>query len=149
MLDNDVNALIAEASLAQRPYVADGKVTPAERESAFLAFLACMEKEGLVTTDYSLRTDGGESVTQATGALTAEQVDRITSTCRTYNYTIVGAVYAAHNQRSEEEEREVLDKAAGCMRDRGIDVPDKATLNQLSEADRGTATECYAAAERH
>lgn len=40
-MDNDVDALIAEATLAQRPYVADGRVTPAERESAFLAFLAC------------------------------------------------------------------------------------------------------------
>lgn len=146
-VENDVAALIAEASPAQQPYLEDGVVTAAERETAFLDFLDCMEAEGLVTTDYNMRPDGGETVQQDNGDLTADEIDQITNTCRTDRYVIVGAVYTAQNGRTDEEERAVLDQAADCMRDSGLEVPGGATLNQLSEIDREISTDCYAAAE--
>lgn len=81
-VENDVAALIAESTPSQRPYLEDGTVTPAERERAFLDFLDCMSAEGLTTTEYELRPEGGESVVQEQGSLTDTEVDA----CRRSRY---------------------------------------------------------------
>ncbi len=144
-----------EGTEAQAPYLADGEVTPAEREAAFLAMVACMEDRGVEVTDYELQPRGGESIF-VTSDLPEEAEDRIVRECRQEYYLAVAAVYARQHEPSEREVAQHLDRAAECMRSRGLPipaelpkgVPEYEAFAFLADFDPQAASTCWDETER-
>ena len=138
----DIIAL--EGTEAQAPYLADGEVTPAEREAAFLAMVACMKERGVEVTDYELQPRGGESIFVASD-LPEEAEDRVVRECRQEYYLAVAAVYARQHGPTAEEEAREAKRIAECMRERGVDVPDGLTFLEMNDIDPFQAGMCYEA----
>ncbi len=133
-----------EGTEAQAPYLADGKVTPAEREAAFLAMAACMKDRGVEITNYELRPRGGESI-EVQSELPDEEQDRVVRECRQEYYLAVGAVYARQYGPTAEEEAKEAERIAECMRERGVDVPDGLTFLEMYDLDPRQGGLCYEA----
>ncbi len=138
----DIIAL--EGTEAHAPYLADGNVTAAEREAAFLAMAACMKDRGVEVTDYELQPRGGESIF-VTSDLPEEAEDRIVRKCRQEYYLAVAAVYARQHGPTAEEEAIEAKRIAECMRERGVDVPDDLTFLEMNDIDPFQAGMCYEA----
>ena len=136
-----------EATESQAPYLADGDVTPAEREAAFLAWVTCMESQGVVVTDYSLDPHGGETI-NVDSAFPEDLQDRIVTQCRQEHYLVVAAVYTRQHGLTQAEEAEQAERIAQCMRDRGVDVPEGLTFLQLQDIDPFQAGLCYETVRR-
>lgn len=134
-----------EGTESQRPYLADGEVTPAEREAAFLAWVSCIESEGVEVTDYSLDPRGGETI-NIDSALAEDVEDRIVTDCRQEYYLAVSAVYSRQHGLTQQEEADQLARIAQCMRDKGLDVPEGLSFLQLQDLDPYQAGLCYEAA---
>ncbi len=142
----DINILIDTAPEAQQRFIEDGLVTDAEREAAYLEFIGCMEDQGIATLNYELGSNGGDTFEQDSGSIDPEQVNSITTSCRSAHYVEVGAVYEFNNRLSEEDQQRILDDTAACMRDKGFDVVEGATLDQMNEIERTETATCWAAA---
>lgn len=141
----EIDLLIQDAPAEQQEAIEDGVVTTAERERAYLAFLSCMESQGLRTVRYELNVHGGDQIEQDSGSLSPEQVDNITRSCRSTYYTVVGVVYEYSNRRTVAEEAEHLERIAECLRGNGVEVPNAADLDEMTAIDRGLTSECIAA----
>ena len=133
-----------EGTEAQAPYLADGKVTPAEREAAFLAMAACMEDRGVEIVDYDLRPRGGERI-EVASELPDDEEDRVVRECRHEYYLAVAAVYARQYGPTAEEEAREAERIAECMRERGVDVPEGLTFEEMHDLDPFQAGMCYEA----
>ena len=144
-----------EGTEAQAPYLADGEVTQAEREAAFLAMVACMKDRGVEVTDYELQPRGGESIF-VTSDLPEEAEDRVVRECRQEYYLAVAAVYARQHGPTLREIAEHLERAADCMRSRGFSVPNDLphvaaeyeAFGFLADFDPRIASECWDQTER-
>lgn len=142
----DIIAL--EGTDEQAPYLADGEVTAAEREAAFLAMAACVKERGVEVTGYELDPRGGEYV-EVSSDLPEEAEDRIVKECRQQYYLAVAAVYARQHGPTAEEETAEAERIAECMRERGVDVPDGLTFLELNDIDPFQAGLCYEAIHEH
>lgn len=143
-LSPEIGRLVDEATDAQKPYLEDGVVTPAEREAAFLAMKACMEDNGVEITDYTLRDDG-ETIQTASDLDDAAE-ERIVKDCRAEEYMVVAAVFREQNAPSGQEEAEIIQLAADCMREQGLETPESPTLDDLLAIDPLVGGRCYDAA---
>ena len=133
-----------EGTEAQAPYLADGEVTPAEREAAFLAMAACMEDRGVEIVDYDLRPRGGETI-EVQSELPDDEEDRVVRECRQEYYLAVAAVYARQHGPTAEERAREAERIADCLRDHGVDVPDGLTFEEMYDLDPRQAGLCYEA----
>lgn len=144
-LSPEINRLIAEeATEAQHPYLEDGVVSPAEREGAFLAWVACVEGNGVEVLDYTLRDDG-ETIS-TTSNLDDAAEERVIEDCRREEYRVVAIVFREQNARSAQEEADWVQQTTDCMREQGAEAPDSATLDDLLAVDPLIAGRCYDAA---
>jgi len=141
-LSPEIDRLIdQEATEAQRIYLEDGVVSPAEREAAFLAMVTCLNDNGVEVTDYTLRNDG-ETI-QTTSDLEDDVEEQIVKECRAEEYQVVAIVFREQNAPSAQDETEWLQQAADCMREQGVEPPDNATLDDLLAVDPLVAGRCY------
>jgi len=144
-LSPEINRLIAEeARDAQRAYLEDGVVSPAEREGAFFAWVACIESNGVEVLNYTLRDDG-ETI-ETTSNLDDAEEEIVVEECRKEEYRVVAIVFREQNAPSAQEETDWVRQAADCMREQGVDPPDSATLDDLLAVDPLAAGRCYDAA---
>ena len=71
-----IQAVIDQAGPSQLPFLADGVVTPAERERAFLNAVTCAADQGVEVYDYTLYPYGSEEfLTRVIGQDGDGQVD--------------------------------------------------------------------------
>ena len=133
-----------EGTEAQAPYLADGKVTPAEREAAFLSMAACMKDRGVEIADYDLQPGGGETI-EVQSELPDDEQDRVVRECRQEYYLAVAAVYARQYGPTAEEQAREAERIAECMRERGVDVPEGLTFLEMNDLDPLQAGLCYEA----
>jgi hypothetical protein len=138
----DIIAL--EGTEAQAPYLADGSVTAAEREAAFLAMASCTEAQGVRVTTYDLYPRGGEHV-EVSSDLPEDEEDRIVRDCRQEYYLAVAAVYARQHGLTAEEEAAEAERIAECMREDGVDVPEGLSFLEMNDIDPTRAVFCYQA----
>lgn len=156
------------AGESQRPFLADGVITPAERERAYLNFVSCAAQRRVEIYDFSLDPRGGDSFNTRTAGETSEEeqvtpdpaegrhgdgaaverpvslVDRVVDECRGEHYAAVGLLFSYQNRRSGQELQQFEADLAQCMRDRGAEVPVGATKEQMSGIDRELNNLCWA-----
>lgn len=132
---------------SQAEYLADGVVTPEERAAAHLAWVSCLEANGVEVVGYTLEPKGGDSIDLASGTSDGSH-DGTVEYCRHEYYSAVGAVYALQHGPTEEEAAEHAARIAACMRGEGVRVPDGLTLFELLDLDQASANLCYGRVEQ-
>jgi hypothetical protein len=161
----EVARAVDGASPSQQPILADGIVTTAERERAYLAFIDCAQQGGVEVYGWELAPDGGDtfqtrllsaasvppSSTTIAGAAPPGAVeappsveDQVINSCRHEQYTEVGLLYTFTHRLTGDDLRDWYDRIADCMRSKGVDVPSGATLDQMESIDRGLEGRCEA-----
>ena len=154
----DIQLYLDSAPPSQQEFLADGEVTPAERERAFLNFVACASDQGVEVYDYKLTPTGGNSYSTrlASGEVGAvpdfeedgapiEVTDqgKIVETCDSEFFVSTEIVYSYQHRRKGDELRKFWDDMADCMRRLGADVPDGADRNQMEDINRDYANQCW------
>lgn len=159
----EVQVEIDAAGESQQAFLADGVITPSERERAYLNFVQCAAEDDVRVYDFQLNPRGGDSfntedlsvghVSQSPGqsdgpadgpvAVPGTRVEDVVSRCRGEHYVAVGLLHAYQNRRSGDELTRFEGDVAQCMRDRGVDVPAGATQDQMAELDRAANGECF------
>jgi len=144
----EVARLIAdEASEAELPYLEDGLVTAAEREAAFLAYVDCLEASGIEVLDYHLQPRGGDSVQSRPGSLDVETADQMDRACREQHYAVISLVFRLQSLPTAQEEAEIVYSAGECLRDRGLEIPDGGTRDDLKRIAPVDSFDCLDEAE--
>lgn len=160
----EVDRAIALASPAQRAALEDLEITDAERERAYLEFIDCAREGGVEIYDWRLAPTGGDSFmtrpvggamppdTQPSQPVSQESgdavrtdgspLDAVVDACRHQHYTEISLLYEYNHRLTGDDLRQFYADVAACMRARGLDVPEGASADQLSEIDRATESVC-------
>jgi len=142
-LVQEIERMISEeATETQRLHLEDGIVTAAEREAAYLAYLACLEDNGIEILWYELKPTG-DTLRGDKGDLSEAAEEQASLACRTEHYKVVGMVFVEQNGPSAEQEADWWREAGECMRELGHDVPVDPTKYELMEIDDFAALDCY------
>lgn len=140
----EVARLIADESTEeQRPHLQDGVVTPAEREAAFLAWVDCLEANGIDVASYYLRPRGGEGLNMSSEVLDDATVEETNEDCRVQQYKVVGQVFTYQNEPTAQEKAQWLRETADCLREKGFEVPDGPSFDEAVEIAPIEALRCH------
>lgn len=138
---------LSRRALEQQPYLEDGIVTPAERETAFLAYVDCLEASGIEVLDYHLQPRGGDGMQSRPGSLDAETADQVDMDCRSRHYSVVGPVFLLQNLPTAQEEADIVRVAGQCLSDLGFEIPDGGTRDDLKRIGPAESFDCLDEAE--
>lgn len=114
------SALLATAISEASPYgqqvLADGEVTQAEREGAFLQFASCISKNGMKVESYRLRARGGSNFDISNPPEMPEATAlRLQDECLNTEFEPVDAVYVTQHRRSAKEDETFAVEVAKCI----------------------------------
>ncbi|VAW07149.1 hypothetical protein MNBD_ACTINO02-3068 [hydrothermal vent metagenome] len=146
-----LETLVASTTEFQKEILSDGEVTIDELEKAVLATVQCMEENGVTVSDFSFDSESAEwgmAIVWGTDPpddADLDSLDAVENMCATEYSIVVGSVFGFQNRPTPEEFSVELARTAQCMRDRGLEVPDGVTREQLqliAESDERAYGEC-------
>jgi len=121
----------------------DGRVSPAEREAAFLQFAACIESNGMKVENYRLRVHGARHFDNSNPPEMADEVVlRLQDECLATEFEPVDVVYVEQHRRSAAEEASFMESVASCMETSGFAVARPASYQSPAEASPSTYAAC-------
>ncbi|MGN8027796.1 hypothetical protein [Microbacterium sp. 22242] len=128
-------ASIAKNTTAfQAEILQDGKVTPAEYESAVLAYRTCVQDAGAEPgeiSEFGNNELGFTYTITAAGETQRKAIEAETEQCLKDNLEDIGKVWSYQNLLSPKELDRQRPEVAACLRSVGIDINDSFSIDDL------------------